>query len=135
MIQSRQESVAILNDTTRSTTEREKAIHALQDSQLEPEELEVLIRALSDDAVGVRWAAGAALAYRGPFVLPAVLLALAQPDSNTLLRASAHHVLHDNASAEVRKQAEDLLTALRGPASDVASMNEATKWLHQLNQF
>lgn len=132
-MQSKQELVAIVNDTARPILEREKAIHALQGQSLGPTEIDALINALSDNAVGVRWAAGVALAARGRSVLPAVLHALIQPTCNSLLCASVHHILHDNASPELRTEAAELLDALEGPAPDVTAMDVAAQWLQQID--
>lgn len=134
MIQSKKEAIAILNDTSRAALDREKAIHVFQEQTLDQVELDAIINALSDNAAGVRWAAGALLAAHGRAVLPAVLRALMQPDCNSLLRTSIHHILHDNASADVSAEAKELLEALAGPASDVAAMGVASKWLQRLNE-
>jgi hypothetical protein len=39
---------------------------------------------------------------------------------------------HDNVTSELGVEAEELLEALKGPASDVAAMDVASKWLRKL---
>ena len=132
MIQSKQEAVTILNDSSRATFDREKAIHFLKEQTLSQVEMDALVNALSDDEVGVRWAASVALAAHGRSVLPTILHALVQSNCNSLLCASVHHILHDNATSDLRVEAKELLQALKGPASDVAAMDVAFKWLQQI---
>lgn len=132
MIESKAQAMTILQDTSQSMLDREHAIHYLRERTLEPNEIEALVVALQDEISGVRWAAGTVLAAHGKAVLPALLRALSQAQGDTLLRASAHHVLHDNVNPEVRHASKALLQALRGPGADVATIQEAGQWLQQL---
>lgn len=132
MIASRTDALARITDTNRSVSEREEAIHFLRNQEPTEEEIKLLVSILDDDAPGVRWAAGSALAALGTRALPPLLRALFEPESNSLLRASIHHVLHDNEHPTVRKRAEPLLKVLSGPGSDVAAMEEARRWLQEL---
>ena len=132
MIQSKEEAMAIMSDLHRDTWEREEAIHYLRKQTLDRQEIEALVDQLGDTAAGVRWAAGAALAVCGRAALEPLLHALTGSHVNSLLLASAHHVLHDTLDVNVRKQAQPLLDAIRGPGADVAAMSEAVRWLSKL---
>ena len=124
MIKSTEEAIAILKNIRLSELERDDAIHYLQEYP-SPEGMEALVAALQDDDSGVRWAAGAALAQLGEAGLPALLRALSRSGQDTLLRQGARHVLHYNASPRVRQQTQELMQALKGPGSAVATMEVA----------
>lgn len=130
MIKSREEAIAILKNTGLSELEREDTVHYLRDHP-SPEGTEALVAALEDDNTGVRWAAGAALAQLGDAALPPLLKALCQPSEDSLLREGARHVLHYNASPRVRQQSQELMQALKGPGSAVATMEAAHRLLVQ----
>ncbi|MFN8440180.1 MAG: hypothetical protein U0175_05390 [Caldilineaceae bacterium] len=132
MIQSKEEALAIMHDLYRNTWEREEAIHYLRKQTLNEHEIEALVEQLRDTAAGVRWAAGSALAAAGQIAIVPLLRALTGSNVNSLLLASAHHVLHDTIDVDARKQAEPLLDAIRGPGADVAAMTEAAHWLSRL---
>lgn len=133
MIQSKEEALAIMSDLHRTPWEREQAIHYLRKQTLTRHEIEALIDQLRDSWAGVRWAAGSALAAAGHSAIVPLLRALTGSNVNSLLLASAHHVLHDTVDAEARKQAEPILAAIRGPGADVAAMTEAAHWLSRLD--
>jgi len=130
MIKSTEEAIAILKNTRLAELEREDAAHYLREHP-SPEGTEALVVALQDDDTGVRWTAGAALAQLGDAGLPPLLKALCQPSEDTLLRQGARHVLHYNASPRVRQQTQELMQALKGPGSAVATMEAAHKLLVQ----
>lgn len=128
MIKSTEDAVAILRNTRLSELEREDAIRYLQEYP-SPDGMEALVAALQDDDTGVRYKAGAALAQLGEAGMPALLRALCQPSEDILLRQGARHVLHYNASPRVRQQTQELMGALKGPGSAVATMEAAHKLL------
>ena len=132
MITSKTDAVTCITDTRRAVQEREEAIHFLHNHALTADEIDLLGSVLGDDQPGVRWAAGSALAACGERAVPTLLRAVLAPSSNSLVRASVHHALHDNAQLAVRKRAEPLLKVLSGPGADVAAMEEAQHWLLQL---
>jgi HEAT repeat protein len=130
MIKSTDEALAILRNTKLSELEREDAIRYLLEYPSH-EGMEALVAALQDDDSGVRWKAGAALAQLGEAGMPALLRALCQPTEDALLRQGARHVLHYNASPRVHQQTQELMEALKGPGSAVATMEAAHKLLTQ----
>jgi HEAT repeat protein len=128
MIKSTEEALAILKNTRLSELEREDAIRYLEEYP-SPAGMDALVAALQDDDSGVRWKAGAVLAQLGEAGMPALLRALCRPSEDTLLRQGARHVLHYNTSPRVRQQTRELMDALKGPGSAVATMEVAHKLL------
>lgn len=130
MIRSSDEAIAILKNTKLSELERDDAVHYLEEYP-SAEGMEALVAALQDDDYGVRWKAGEALAQLGDAAMPALLRALCQPTEDAVLRQGARHVLHYNVSPRVQQQTRELMEALKGPGSGVATMEAAHKLLLQ----
>jgi len=80
----------------------------------DPASAPALVKALEDDKFDVRWlAARAIVALRRPG-LTALLQALIERPHSTLLRESAHHVLHDEADEKWSQQLAPVMQALEG---------------------
>ncbi|MEZ4664042.1 MAG: HEAT repeat domain-containing protein [Caldilineaceae bacterium] len=124
------EALQALNDVKQNWAMREDAAIYLG-SHPTPVNLERLVEALEDDSFGVRWTAGVALASAGDAALEPLLRALSQR-SSAWLREGAHHIFYYSANEHVSQQTTDLLKAMRGPASDVATMSLAGKLLRQV---
>ncbi len=90
---------------------RWEAVKALGEI-LDPAAAPALVEALRDAQSGVRWLAAEGLIALGPNGLEPLLQALVKHSDSTLLRQSAHHVLHDLARGNVEKVARPVLTAL-----------------------
>jgi len=73
-----------------------------------------LMQALEDDKFDVRWLAVRAVVALGRAGLAALLQALIERPHSTLLRESAHHVLHDEADEKWSRQLDPLIQALEG---------------------
>jgi hypothetical protein len=152
-INSEDQAIAILNDKELTYHRRELAVQYLAKHPT-PEGIKQLVEALRDSELAIRWMASTALAQLGPSALPEVLKALTDPKTNTVrLREGVMHILHYSsnlAHEPVYKQSEieakvhikpgklasanDLLTALKGPAADIKSMKAADKLLSQMEQ-
>jgi hypothetical protein len=126
MINSVEQAVAALQNVDLPEAERVNAVRFLQGHPTK-QAIDALVEALDDDDHGVRWAAGTALAFIGEPAMPAILQALITPDTSRVLRDGVHHVIVDNSSPRVRAQCQDLLKALKGPQSGIASMEAALK--------
>lgn len=124
MFESTEQAVAVLKDSSLPELERADAAHFLQDHPT-AEAIDALVAALTDVDHGVRWAAGSALAHIGEPAMPALLWALAQPNTSKVLRDGAHHVVTDNSSPRVVNLCQPLLQALKGPQAGIASMEAA----------
>lgn len=108
--------------------------------------------ALRDPEFGVRWGASTALAQLGSQALPEILRALTNPKTNTVrMREGVIHILHYSSTLahepvfkhpqidpqiylnpETLVSVGDLMTALKGPAADISSMNVAGRLLSRL---
>ncbi|MCB9149183.1 MAG: HEAT repeat domain-containing protein [Caldilineaceae bacterium] len=121
-----------LNDIHQENSLREEATNYLG-SNPSPANLERLVAALEDSYFGVRWAAAVALAKAGEAALVPMLYALSH-GSSAWLREGAHHVFCYSRNASVSKQTYDLLKAMRGPASDVATMSLASQLLASIEE-
>ena len=132
MIESTEQAIEIIQDTANSETEREQAIHFLQEHESR-EGIDVLVASLEDDDYGVRWAAGSALAQFGESAMPSLLNALIKADSDSRLREGAVHILHISSSRKVRDESKELLEALKGPSAAIASMEAAYDLLEKWN--
>lgn len=132
MIQSQEEALRILEDTSFMASEREIAILYLREYP-SSEAAERLVQHLEDRAPGVRWAAAIALAHYGDLGLRPLLHALTQPGINAQLREGAHRVLARNPSSLSSSQLQELLEALQGLGANVATMSTAVKLLRQLD--
>lgn len=126
MINSVEQAIAQLQNAELPEVERVNAVRFLQGNPT-PQAVDALVEVLDDDDHGVRWAAGSALAYIGEPAMPAILRALITPDTSRVLRDGVHHVIVDNSSPKVRAECQDLLKALKGSQSGIASMEAALK--------
>jgi HEAT repeat protein len=124
VIVSTEQAIDILQDTSNSETEREHAIHFLQEHESR-EAIDALVAALEDDDYGVRWAAGSGLAQCGESAMPSLLKALIKADNDSRLREGSVHIFHNSASRKVREDSTELLEALKGPSAAIASMEAA----------
>jgi len=68
-----EQAIAVLKDTSQDELVRNDAIKYLQEDG-SPEAIDALISAMTDDDLGVRWAAGDALAKLGSRAAPAFRL-------------------------------------------------------------
>ena len=123
-----QEALAVLDDTTRPAMEREQAAHKLAESPTVAV-VERLVTALEDEESGVRWAAAAALIDCGEAALVPLLNALVAQADSTWLREGAHHVFSSTRSLKVQQATADVVKALKGPASSVATTEAAVRAL------
>jgi HEAT repeat protein len=80
----------------------------------DPASAPALVKALEDDKFDVRWLAARAVVATGRVGLAALLQALIERPRSTLLRESAHHVLHDEAHTKWRRQLAPVIRALEG---------------------
>jgi len=126
-----QEALAVLDDTTRPAMEREQAAHKLAETP-SPAVAERLVAALEDEESGVRWAAAAALIDCGDAALTPLLHALVSQADSTWLREGAHHVFSNTRSLKVQQATADVVKALKGPASGVATTEAAVRALMAL---
>lgn len=129
--ESMQDMLAVLDDATRPAMEREQAAHKLADSPTAAA-IERLVAALEDDESGVRWAAAAALVDCGDAALVPLLHALVSQADSTWLREGAHHVFSNTRSLKVQQATADIVKALKGPASSVATTEAAVRALMAL---
>ncbi len=123
-----EQALGILDNPFATVAEREAAARYLEtdpDLRAVPR----LARALQDEDFGVRWAASEALAQLGVAALEEVLRALADPKrvGDPRLRESAYHMLHIGQRWPV--PVKGLLASLKGPAADLASLEEAAHLL------
>ena len=102
----------------------------------DPATLPALIHALEDEKFDVRWLAAKAIVPFGREGLMVLLRALIEHSESSLLRQSAHHVLHDEAHekwsaqlAPVKNALEcsDPENALPGAAANVLKLLAASK--------
>lgn len=132
-ITSEEQAFEALDDPLEDQLIREKAIRYLS---TRPNEhvIKKLVQALQDDDFGVRWEAAVALAQFGEKALPELLEALTDPErvSDPRLREGVYHVLHNTSGALHYISVAMLVRALKGPAADIAVMDEAGKLLLQL---
>ena len=127
------EAIATLEDLSRSTLDRETAIHFLYEHS-SPEAIEALARTLRDDDFGVRWAAAKGLAHAGDAALVPLLREIISHGSDRDLREAAHHALSQNVSPQVRAETQDLQKAMKGPSADLATPEAAFKLLKQVTR-
>jgi HEAT repeat protein len=132
-IQSEESAVQLLDDAQQPSRVREAAIKYLA-GQATPQAIRRLTLALNDDDFGVHWEAATDLAVLGEAALPELLKALTKPDlaSSPRMREGAYHVLHYNASRDVRSQAAGLMNALKGAAAAISTLTEADRWLSEI---
>ncbi|MCB0065274.1 MAG: HEAT repeat domain-containing protein [Caldilineaceae bacterium] len=125
------EALALLNDPLRSPYEREQGLHALA-ADPTPAHIERLLEALEDNQFGIRWTAAAALAEMGERALVPLLQLLIRQHDSVWLREGAYHICYYSSSPKVTAQTQALRKALRGPAAEVVTTDEAVKLLQQL---
>lgn len=115
----REAAVEPLMEALRTSTEygREQAAKALGEIG-NPVAAVAVAAALSDDKFDVRWSAARAVVALGRSGLVALLQALIEHPDSTLLRESAHHVLHDEWGTKWQATLEPVLRALEGPAPE-----------------
>ena len=126
MIQTTEQAIAVIQNTRLSEAEREEGIHFVRETP-SAQGIEVLVETLRDNDHGVRFAAAHALAYVGDAGMPALLRALAQPDTDVVLRKGATIVISESTSPKVRQQGQALLSALKGSQAGIATMEAAIK--------
>jgi len=130
-IQSTNQAVHLLNDSTQDLRVREAALHKLA-SEPTQVNLERLVSALEDPSVSIRWVAAADLAHLGAVALPALLHRLASAHDSHWVREGAYHICCYSSNSKVREQTQALQQALRGPAAEVVTTDEAIKLLYTL---
>jgi hypothetical protein len=125
------QALDILDNGLNSVAAREAAARYLKKNP-ERQAVPRLVRALQDDDFGVRWAASEALSQLGAYALEEVLRVLADPDrvGDPRLRDSAYHMLHVGHHWSV--PVDGLMVRLKGPAADLASLEEAARLLQLL---
>ena len=121
-------AILILQDTSYQEFKREEAVVYLQDHP-SADSIKALVQGLDDDDYGVHWACGTAVAHLGEDAFHYYLEALAKPDHSPRLREVARHIIHYNSSDRVRQDGGSLLKAVKGPASAIATIEEANKLL------
>jgi len=126
MIQTTEQAIAVIQNTRLSEAEREEGIHFVRETP-SAQGIDALVDALRDNDHGVRFAAAHALAHVGDAAMPALLRALAQPDTDVVLRKGATIVISESTSLKVRQQGQALLSALKGSQAGIATMEAATK--------
>ena len=132
MIESIEQAIKILQDTSETEVEREHAIQYLHEHE-SGEGIDALVASLEEDDYGVRWAAGSALAQIGENAMPSLLKALIKADNDVRLRDATVHIIHTNSSRKVREESVALLEALQGPSAAIASMEAAYALMERWN--
>jgi len=125
------QALALLNDPLLSPYEREKGLQALADDPT-AEHITRLLEALEDNQFGIRWSAAALLAEMGDKALVPLLQILIRQHDSVWLREGAYHICYYSSSATVAAQTQALRRALRGPAAEVATTDEAVQLLQTL---
>ena len=121
-------AISILLDTSYQEFDREEAVTYLK-VHPSADGIKALVLGLKDDDYGVHWACGTAVAYLGEDAFHVYLEALAKGDHSPRLREVARHIIHYNSSDKVRQDGQALLVAVKGPASALATIEEANKLL------
>jgi hypothetical protein len=80
----------------------------------DPAAAPALVKAMEDDKFDVRWLAARAVVALGRPGLAALLRALIARPQSSLLRESAHHVLHDEVHDKWSRQLNPVICALEG---------------------
>lgn len=134
-ISSAEQALEILSDPLEDQLLREQAIRYLSHQPSE-EVINRLVWMLQDDEFGIRWEAAITLAQLGEKALPALLKALTDPDrvGDPRLREGAYHILHYNRDPFYGVNMSRLLQALKGPAADIASMEESGRILARIKK-
>jgi hypothetical protein len=129
-IRNEQQALNVLDDNRNGIQLREEAARFLEQNPTE-DATQRLIKALTDDDFGVRWAAATALTRLGNYALTALLHELIQ-NTSPRLRESAYHVLHYNDSQWIRIHSKPLMDAIKDLAPDVTTPKAA---YHLLKEF
>ncbi len=125
----------ILLDSDKPELERVEAAHKLGEIRT-PEAIDALVRGLSVDAPGVRYAVAEELAEIGEPALDAVLRALQLNVGAVHIYESVHHILK-RMTLYPKKQAiiQPVLEALEGPAVDAAAPIAAAEARRKLREM
>ncbi len=125
------QALEIMDNRLSPVADREAAARFLK-KYPEPQAVPRLVQALQDEDFGVRWAASEALSRLGVHALEEVLRVLADPDKvgDPRLRDSAYHMLHLGQKWPV--SVKGLMASLKGPAADLATLEEAAHLLQVL---
>ena len=129
--QSLEQAIAVLKDTQQDELVRTDAIKFLKEDGSQ-EAIDVLISVLTDDDLGVRWAAADALAKLGAKAAPSVLRALLAPYNDDRFREVAYHIFKDNSDLLIRSEAEPLVAALKDTTTDIDELTEAAILLKKI---
>ena len=119
---------ALCTSTEYGRGQAAKALGEIGDSAAAP----ALVKALEDDKFDVRWLVSRAVVALGRAGLAALLQALIECPGSTLLRQSAHHVLHDEAHEKWSKQLAPVMQALEGSDPETELPMAATKALQAI---
>ena len=134
MITSVEQALKILDDPSRSDMERELAGRYLL-AHPHDNAIVRLVKALQDDDAGVAWSAAETLSRIGEPALRELCRALSdhQRVGDPRLLNGAYHVLYHLQNPALSKQLNPLMQALKGPAADLAAMEEADRLLRYLD--
>jgi hypothetical protein len=130
-ITNEKQAMNVLDNSEHDPVKREEAARFLEENPTE-NAVQRLIKALTDDDFGVRWAASIALTRLGDKALPSLLQTLID-DTSPRLRESAYHVFHYNDNPWIRLHSKPLMEAMKSLAPDVTSPKAAYKMLKEFN--
>jgi HEAT repeat protein len=135
-IKTETQAFAILDDFDQTYDSREAAGHYLA-SHPTPQVTRRFIQALKDPDFVVRWIAAEGLATFGSPAQVELLKELtnAQNAGDAWFRQGAYHVLHRTRNLDPRIDPGKLMSALRGSAPGISTMEEASKLLRQIDMF
>ena len=119
---------ALCTSTEYGRGQAAKALGEIGDSSAAP----ALVEALADDKFDVRSLATGAVVLLGGAGLTALLQALIDRPHSTLLRESAHNVLHDSAQEKWNRQLDPVIQVLEGPNPEVELPIAATNALQAI---
>ena len=129
------QAINVLDDNSNAYWKRESAARFLSEHPTD-RAIEHLVHALQDDNFGVRWEAAVTLTRLGEAALPELLTALADPHrvGDSRLREGVYHVLHYSHAPKMPVPIDGLMEALKGPAADIATLEEANRLLDMLKK-
>jgi HEAT repeat protein len=130
-IQNEKQAIGVLDNYENSPSEREEAARYLEENPSD-DAIQRLIKALTDDDFGVRWASSTALTKLGDHALPALLQALIN-DPSPRMRESAYHVMHYNHSLWIQSHSQPLMEAIKSLAPDVTTPKAAYQMLSEFD--
>jgi HEAT repeat protein len=122
---------ALCTSTEYGRGQAAKALGEIGDSSAAP----ALAEALADDKFDVRWLATRAVVLLGRAGLTALLQALIERPHSTLLRESAHNVLHDEAQKKWSRQIDPVTRALESPDPEAELPMAATNALQAIKNL